>query len=103
MIHQSRQEAESPADKAKRRADTGSHHPPISHWHHAPPCCLPASRAGSVARPSLEGALFALRLTGSGERSCSSASSSWDEKYRSEEHTSELQSRSDIVCRLLLE
>src|SRR2546421_1681055 len=28
----------------------------------------------------------------------------WDRKYiRSEEHTSELQSRSDLVCRLLLE
>src|SRR2546428_3581787 len=26
-----------------------------------------------------------------------------DQVYRSEEHTSELQSRSDIVCRLLLE
>src|SRR5699024_12006942 len=27
----------------------------------------------------------------------------WREKYRSEEHTSELQSRFDLVCRLLLE
>src|SRR5206468_4737556 len=27
----------------------------------------------------------------------------WDELERSEEHTSELQSRSEIVCRLLLE
>src|SRR2546428_5517394 len=27
----------------------------------------------------------------------------WRERVRSEEHTSELQSRSDLVCRLLLE
>src|SRR5438034_1663548 len=27
----------------------------------------------------------------------------WAPKYRSEEHTSELQSHSDLVCRLLLE
>src|SRR6185312_16705899 len=27
----------------------------------------------------------------------------WDDRRRSEEHTSELQSRSDLVCRLLLE
>src|SRR5206468_6898755 len=27
----------------------------------------------------------------------------WIRKFRSEEHTSELQSRSDLVCRLLLE
>src|SRR5260221_9186419 len=30
-------------------------------------------------------------------------SARWDSKTRSEEHTSELQSHSDIVCRLLLE
>src|SRR2546421_1933121 len=40
--------------------------------------------------------------------SCSSASPIWRgcsdaRKRRSEEHTSELQSRSDLVCRLLLE
>src|SRR5437588_4757283 len=27
----------------------------------------------------------------------------WDQRQRSEEHTSELQSHSDLVCRLLLE
>src|SRR5690349_23155448 len=31
------------------------------------------------------------------------AGSSWDKIVRSEEHTSELQSRRDLVCRLLLE
>src|SRR2546421_5990640 len=41
----------------------------------------------------------------SSRRSCGSYSSlcSGSEKCRSEEHTSELQSRSDLVCRLLLE
>src|SRR2546421_13103161 len=32
-----------------------------------------------------------------------SSASIWPERKRSEEHTSELQSRSDLVCRLLLE
>src|SRR2546428_14090076 len=41
-------------------------------------------------------------------RSCPGAATtlktpSWSAKSRSEEHTSELQSRSDLVCRLLLE
>src|SRR5438874_574059 len=31
------------------------------------------------------------------------ASAGWDRRTRSEEHTSELQSRRDLVCRLLLE
>src|SRR5260221_7355742 len=31
------------------------------------------------------------------------AAAAWKEGFRSEEHTSELQSHSDIVCRLLLE
>src|SRR2546421_8223419 len=47
------------------------------------------------------------RSGGSSSR-CSAASSatrrgSWGRACRSEEHTSELQSRSDLVCRLLLE
>src|SRR2546421_4269870 len=36
-------------------------------------------------------------------RCCSSRPSTWRRAQRSEEHTSELQSRSDLVCRLLLE
>src|SRR5438132_9252304 len=35
--------------------------------------------------------------------SASEAWVSWRARYRSEEHTSELQSHSDLVCRLLLE
>src|SRR5687768_17926498 len=35
--------------------------------------------------------------------SCPAASGSWHSKTRSEEHTSELQSRLHLVCRLLLE
>src|SRR5256712_9244032 len=34
---------------------------------------------------------------------CGIPSVQWDGSTRSEEHTSELQSRSDLVCRLLLE
>src|SRR5438132_7932678 len=37
------------------------------------------------------------------EQALESFAQAWDEKYRSEEHTSELQSHSDLVCRLLLE
>src|SRR5947207_14864165 len=50
----------------------------------------------------------ALPILSSSERSpaiCSShpAASAWARARRSEEHTSELQSHSDLVCRLLLE
>src|SRR2546421_9637804 len=38
-----------------------------------------------------------------GERWHGSPAQRTDVNYRSEEHTSELQSRSDLVCRLLLE
>src|SRR2546422_6066494 len=34
---------------------------------------------------------------------CSDAARRWDARLRSEEHTSELQSRLHLVCRLLLE
>src|SRR2546421_1993108 len=37
------------------------------------------------------------------DRSCDAQSAGWGWCSRSEEHTSELQSRSDLVCRLLLE
>src|SRR2546427_6071074 len=37
------------------------------------------------------------------ERACSTVSSPYRPKARSEEHTSELQSQSNLVCRLLLE
>src|SRR5207249_8939117 len=43
---------------------------------------------------------------GVGHRLAESVRRSWDQifrKWRSEEHTSELQSRFDLVCRLLLE
>src|SRR2546428_4889595 len=40
---------------------------------------------------------------GEDRRSNSTLLRSASEKWRSEEHTSELQSRSDLVCRLLLE
>src|SRR5206468_12322344 len=40
---------------------------------------------------------------GYGERDCNDADARESLRPRSEEHTSELQSRSDLVCRLLLE
>src|SRR5256886_3664632 len=47
------------------------------------------------------------RLTRLGERSLRSSLGTtlerWEMAYRSEEHTSELQSQSNLVCRLLLE
>src|SRR5215211_7255540 len=51
--------------------------------------CLPAAPARGV---TAHGALAAVALVWPGQRSS-----------RSEEHTSELQSHSDLVCRLLLE
>src|SRR6266496_3756492 len=47
--------------------------------------------------------LFRSRLVATSSTSASSWSCSWSPTARSEEHTSELQSRRDIVCRLLLE
>src|SRR5260221_5034157 len=49
---------------------------------------------GYVTRERSEAQQAQERITHIGE---------WRELYRSEEHTSELQSHSDIVCRLLLE
>src|SRR5437660_8516783 len=51
----------------------------------SPPCWRPTCRRGSTPTP----------IT-----SCSSAGGA---RWRSEEHTSELQSRGHLVCRLLLE
>src|SRR5207249_10105455 len=63
------------------------------------------SHAGCVSEEEFENSLFCLRcclfqplLRGFRHSLLSSARS-----YRSEEHTSELQSRFDLVCRLLLE
>src|SRR2546428_6044798 len=58
---------------------------------------LPISRAARAARRSRCGAA-AWRRAARGRRPCCRAATA-----RSEEHTSELQSRSDLVCRLLLE
>src|SRR2546428_9666805 len=65
------------------------------HSVHAPECDLaespPAVSAGSQSRrPGRAGQQLHLRVSTPGG-------------FRSEEHTSELQSRSDLVCRLLLE
>src|SRR2546427_8374013 len=71
-------------------------------------CCLIASTSGPVATPS---ATSRLENVGMGSRFDSSSrslgglysTSSSESEWRSEEHTSELQSQSNIVCRLLLE
>src|SRR5437868_11367258 len=54
---------------------------------------------------SLHDALPIFTSTGAGATRCSSRSASCNTSrlFRSEEHTSELQSRFDLVCRLLLE
>src|SRR5438034_996443 len=54
---------------------------------------------------TVQGALEVLRMpyTGSGVLGSAVAMDKWRTKMRSEEHTSELQSHSDLVCRLLLE
>src|SRR3712207_7873551 len=53
------------------------------------------------ARETLEDVY--LRLTGGGASPTTSADQSQSPRPRSEEHTSELQSRQYLVCRLLLE
>src|SRR5207247_10545740 len=76
-------------------------------WRRPTPCSCRISRAfasfpgtvgarrGPTARPAREGS-----WRGS---SATSATRTGDRSRRSEEHTSELQSRVDLVCRLLLE
>src|SRR3712207_6920069 len=64
-------------------------------------CCPPGRRrrssAGARSRGRGVGSLAARRHLGGGAAQVSSRS------FRSEEHTSELQSRQYLVCRLLLE
>src|SRR2546428_6224660 len=53
--------------------------------------------------PAASAAFFKSRSRLARGKPARSASSRYAASYRSEEHTSELQSRSDLVCRLLLE
>src|SRR5260221_10094595 len=64
---------------------------PILFWprHVAPPCGV-SRRCGNTISEGGRGAILTKR-----------SMFSW--RYRSEEHTSELQSHNDLVCRLLLE
>src|SRR5206468_13064133 len=74
---------------------------------------LSAMAASSAREVTSVGTTLARRLsarTSAAVRSAATRSNSamtmsapWHERARSEEHTSELQSRSDLVCRLLLE
>src|SRR5438034_7959212 len=64
------------------------------------PTASPIVARGTRARGSLDGA----RRTAPGRRAAAASSSAGTASgHRSEEHTSELQSHSDLVCRLLLE
>src|SRR2546430_3305002 len=76
-------------------------------------CALPISLriflAVCIAVRSTSGAVWSPRTTSksfmtlAGEKKCSPTTSPGREMLRSEEHTSELQSQSNLVCRLLLE
>src|SRR5207249_9675032 len=60
-------------------------------------------RCGAVDRPELpESAITCPATTESPSRTTSREACPYIVSYRSEEHTSELQSRFDLVCRLLL-
>src|SRR5438874_10100547 len=61
---------------------------------------LSASSALPVVAASRTETSFPWRRTATRRQTASTSSSLWE---RSEEHTSELQSRRDLVCRLLLE
>src|SRR5436190_7362097 len=66
--------------------------------HDALPICLAAAGAGAATGAiATVGALAGLRVSANQPTAASPAAA------RSEEHTSELQSHSDLVCRLLLE
>src|SRR5207247_5878024 len=66
-------------------------------------------RAALAASPSMDGLDLATAATIAAEHTEGPADARhhivalWDEAQRSEEHTSELQSRVELVCRLLLE
>src|SRR5699024_4583860 len=67
---------------------------------------LVSSRVVKSATPTpffVSGAIQSVSSKGSVVRSCSAAPRAAGRALRSEEHTSELQSRFDLVCRLLLE
>src|SRR5438034_8190065 len=67
--------------------------------HDALPICFwPRARAARYA-----GRYTNTRRPGSARRTRCPSRGSWGDSSRSEEHTSELQSHSDLVCRLLLE
>src|SRR5438132_2805552 len=56
----------------------------------------PTQDPATIGSPSTIGIFFVIEDKNKGQKCC-------DGKGRSEEHTSELQSHSDLVCRLLLE
>src|SRR5207253_3750441 len=82
---------------------TGIELPESHHLHEDHPLILPVSLAISIMAVLVAGAsLLGHRAHTEGLRLETQAASRWTQ-YRSEEHTSELQSRGHLVCRLLLE
>src|SRR5438876_8333702 len=65
--------------------------------HDALPICIRGTGFAFVMRRKPEDSLAW------GERACSGTIGTFNQTYRSEEHTSELQSPVHLVCRLLLE
>src|SRR2546429_2671163 len=58
------------------------------------------------SKPTVKRSCYLQELCGQARRKCpilSSFETLWENRVRSEEHTSELQSRLHLVCRLLLE
>src|SRR5436305_11145355 len=64
---------------------------------------LPISSLPRFARPSAGSCACTLSRRSSSRRWCPSGDRPLTTRHRSEEHTSELQSRPHLVCRLLLE
>src|SRR5436309_10923202 len=62
-----------------------------------------AASAGATARIAATVLGVSLRASAASRRTPRSARSGSSAAFRSEEHTSELQSRENLVCRLLLE
>src|SRR2546427_7160029 len=63
----------------------------------------PRARTGGPARPGRAGVPERPAAPGRGEERATARATTRRGRVRSEEHTSELQSQSNLVCRLLLE
>src|SRR5690606_40059014 len=90
------------SDPTRRSSDLARDRPPPP-IRAAPPRAPPAPRARPAPAPAAATTAGRRAPRGSGRRRCAARSAAPAPAPRSEEHTSELQSREKLVCRPLLE